>query len=313
MLQANSNATVYSWTPNQQGIINNSSIANPVVSPSTSTVFTVTLQLGICVAQDEINVPVLPAPVPVAGPDGEICYGQNYQLQATGGVTYEWTPQRFLTDPHNANPQVLQPDRTITYTVNTVDANNCRSIVADEVTITVIPPIRVRITPADTVVYAGAQFQFQATSEATDYVWTPAAGLSNPLIANPIATAPMTDGEIVRYKVSASTTVGCKGEGMATVKVYKGPDIYVANAFSPNNDGKNDVFLPFPVGIKQLAYFRVFNRWGQLLFSTTTLQEGWDGKLAGVDQPAGVYTWMAEGVTQDGRKISKKGTVTLVR
>lgn len=312
-LQAISNATEYSWAADIPGFISDANVANPTVKPTATTVYTVSMRLGVCMAADEIRVQVRPAPVPDAGPDGEICYGQNYQLQAQGGVSYEWTPQRFLSDPFNPNPQVLQPDRTMTYSLTVIDAASCRSLVPDEVTITVAPPIKVQVTPHDTVVYAGAQFQMLASSIGTNYTWSPNTGLNNPLIANPTVTAPSFDGATVLYKVAVTTDAGCKGEGSATVKVFKGPEIHVANAFSPNNDGKNDLFLPFPVGIKQLGYFKVFNRWGQLMFATTTLQHGWDGKLSGMDQPPGVYTWMIEAITQDGRKISKKGTVVLMR
>lgn len=312
-LQLTTNATSFSWTPNQPGIVNDATVANAVVHPSVTTLFHVTMRLGVCTAQDEVNVRVMPAPVPNAGPDGEICFGQNYQLQASGGIRYEWTPQRYLSDPFNSSPQVLQPDRTITYSVTATDANNCSSLAPDEITITVIPPIKIKVSPADTVVYAGDKFQLTASSIASNYTWTPATGLSNAFIADPVVTAPSVDGAVVRYEVTASTAAGCKGEGEATVRVYKGPEIYVANAFSPNNDGKNDVFIPFPVGIKQLKYFRVFNRWGQMMFSTTTLQQGWDGRFGGQDQPGGVYTWMVEAITHDDRKITKKGTVTLIR
>jgi gliding motility-associated-like protein len=312
-LQLTTNAASFSWTPNQPGVVNDASVANAVVHPSVTTLFHVTMQLGVCTAQDEVNVRVMPAPVPNAGPDGEICFGQNYQLQASGGIRYEWTPQRYLSDPFNGSPQVLQPERTITYSVTATDANNCSSLAPDEITITVIPPIQIKVSPADTVVYAGDRFRLIASSIASNYTWTPATGLSNAFIADPVVTAPSVDGAVVQYEVTASTAAGCKGEGQAIVRVYKGPEIYVANAFSPNNDGKNDVFIPFPVGIKQLKYFRVFNRWGQMIFSTTTLQQGWDGRFGGQDQPGGVYTWMVEGITHDDRKITKKGTVTLIR
>jgi gliding motility-associated-like protein len=115
------------------------------------------------------------------------------------------------------------------------------------------------------------------------------------------------------YKVTASTSAGCKGEGFVRVRVYKGPDIYVPTAFTPNNDRKNDKFTPVPVGIKQLNYFRVFNRWGQLMFSTTTLNDGWDGKYAGRDQSSGVFIWMVQGITKDDHVINKKGTVAMIR
>jgi gliding motility-associated-like protein len=312
-LQITSNATSYAWSSSQPSVIANPSASATSVQPQVNSVFTVSLLLGVCSAQDEVVVQVLPAPVADAGADVEICFGQDARLQASGGVGYEWTSQRFLSDPTIANPQVLQPDRTMTYSLSVTDANQCRSLSPDQVTVRVIPPIEVNISPADTIVYAGAQFQYRVSSIGTNYAWTPATGLSNPAIANPVMTAPAYDGATVQFRVEASTDAGCKGVGTAIVKVYKGPDIYVANAFSPNNDGKNDVFLPIPVGIKDLGYFRVFNRWGQLMFYTKTLREGWDGRFAGLEQPTGVYTWMVEATTQDGRKIAKKGTVTLIR
>jgi gliding motility-associated-like protein len=97
------------------------------------------------------------------------------------------------------------------------------------------------------------------------------------------------------------------------VRVYKGPDIYVPTGFTPNNDGKNDKFTPFPVGMKSYNYFRVFNRWGQAVFSTTRLNDGWDGRWGGVDQAGGTYVWMIEGLTKDNRVITKKGTVVMIR
>ncbi|MDZ4810503.1 MAG: gliding motility-associated C-terminal domain-containing protein, partial [Bacteroidota bacterium] len=91
------------------------------------------------------------------------------------------------------------------------------------------------------------------------------------------------------------------------------PDIYVPTGFTPNGDGKNDRFTPFPVGMKSYNYFRIYNRWGQIVFSSTNLHDGWDGKLGGRDQQSGIYVWMIEGVTNDNRVITRKGTVSLIR
>jgi gliding motility-associated-like protein len=310
-LQLNTNATGFSWSPVTG--INNTSVASPVVNPAITTTYVVTVSLGTCTATDDITVAVLPAPIVNAGPDGDICYGQNYQLQAAGGVSYNWTPSTFLDNTTIATPQAVQPTRNITYSVIATDANNCSSLTADQVRVFVTPPIRVITSPVDTIVYAGDQFTILASSSASDYNWSPATGLSNTAIPNPVVTAPLQNGTVLTYRVTATTTAGCRGEGFVTVRVYLGPDIYVPTAFTPNDDGKNDLFVPIPVGIKQLNYFRVFNRQGQLLFSTTELQKGWDGKLAGVEQGSGVFVWMVQGITNNGKIVSKKGTVTLIR
>ena len=195
------------------------------------------------------------APIPDAGPPGDICYGKTYQLQGSGGSTYSWSPSTYLSSTSVANP-VVTPDKTITYTLAVTDAIGCSSVISDQVIVRVTPPIKVTTFPFDTIVYAGVQIPLLATSAGTDYSWSPASGLDNPNIANPIATAPLTDGTVVIYKVTATTSAGCAGDGFVTVQVYKGPDIYMVTGFTPNGDGKNETFIPFPVGIKTTEIFQ---------------------------------------------------------
>jgi gliding motility-associated-like protein len=309
-LQLNSNATIYSWTPATG--LSNTTISNPVANPMVTTQYTVTATLGRCSANDIVIVNVNAAPIPDAGPDGFICYGQTYQLQGSGAVQYTWTPSTNLSSTTISNP-VSSPVKTITYTLSQViDAIGCKSLTTDQVTVDVTPPIKVKTFPYDTIGYPGDQFQLNATSAATFYSWSPATGLSNPNIPNPVLTVgPL--GSDVLYQVIASTAAGCRGEGYVNLKVYKGPELYVPNAFTPNGDGLNDLFYPFPVGIKSINYFKVFNRWGQLLFSSTTLYKGWDGKLRGVEQPSGVYAFMAQGVDKNDKLLTRQGTVMLIR
>ena len=311
-LELISNATQYSWSPVTG--LSNATIPNPVANPTITTQYTVTATLGRCSADDIVIVNVNAAPIPDAGTDGYICYGQTYQLQASGGTQYQWTPDTYLNSASIANP-VTTATRDITYTLTILsDANGCPSLTTDEVYVDVTPPIKVTTFPYDTIGYSGDMIQLLAIpndSDVINYVWTPSQGLSDPLIPNPIVTLG-ANGDVVQYQVATSTIAGCRGEGYITVRVYKGPDIYVPTAFTPNGDGRNDRFLPVPVGIKSLNYFRVFNRWGQLLFQTKTLHEGWDGKLQGAQQATGVYVWMIEAITNQNKIITKKGTVTLI-
>ncbi len=321
-LQLTSNATQYVWSPATG--LSSTTIYNPVANPVVTTQYIVTATLGRCTHDDTVIVNVNKAPIPNAGVDGFICYGQNYQLQATGGTQYVWTPSTYLDNPNLANP-LSTPSKDVVYTVSIIsDANGCASLVTDDMRIDVTPPIKVKTYPYDTIGYPGDQFQLLAVpsdSDVINYSWNPAIGLSNPNstvgpgnlnIPNPVVTVGAI-GQDVHYQVIASTIAGCRGEGYIKVRIYKGPDIYVPTGFSPNNDGKNDKFTPFPVGMKSYNYFRVFNRWGQLVFSTSKLNDGWDGRFGGMDQGSGVYIWMIEGLTRDNRLITKKGTVTLIR
>jgi gliding motility-associated-like protein len=313
-LQLTSNATQYAWTPATG--LSSTTIANPVANPAVTTQYIVTATYGRCSGTDTVIVNVNRAPVPNAGADVTVCSGQTYQLQGSGGTVYSWTPNTYLNNSSISNP-VVTPTRSITYTLSIVsDANGCASLVSDQVLVNVNPPITVKTFPYDTIGYTGNQIQLLAVSSdsaTNNYSWSPGNGLSSTTIPNPVATVGAVIGDVIRYQVIATNAAGCRGEGYITIRVYKGPDIYVPTGFTPNGDGRNDRLIPVPVGIKNYNYFNVFNRWGQMVFSTKKMHDGWDGKLLLKDQPSGVYVWMIEGVTNDGRVISKQGTVALIR
>jgi gliding motility-associated-like protein len=109
------------------------------------------------------------------------------------------------------------------------------------------------------------------------------------------------------------TAEGCPGYDTLHIKVYKGPDIYVPNAFTPDGDGHNDLFRPVLAGTTELYYFNVYNRYGQLVFTTKQPGKGWDGRVNGINQPAGVFVWMVKAKDYLGKLIEKKGTVMLIR
>jgi gliding motility-associated-like protein len=138
--------------------------------------------------------------------------------------------------------------------------------------------------------------------------WQPPVYLNDNDIYNPVALLP----DNMTYVMRAYTGEGCFALDTINIKVFKsGPDIFVPNAFTPN--GRNRVFRPIPVGIKQLAYFRVFNRWGQLMFQTAEVSKGWDGNCAGKPQASGTYVWMVSGTDYMGKVIIKQGTAMLIR
>lgn len=91
------------------------------------------------------------------------------------------------------------------------------------------------------------------------------------------------------------------------------PSVFVPNAFSPNNDGKNDVFRYIAAGMRSIEFFRVYNRFGQLVYSNPAPHPGWDGTYGGQLQPSGTYVWMIRGVDYRGNIYASKGTMVLVR
>ena len=305
-----SEALQYQWTP-AETITSNTNIKNPVVRPLTNTTYFVTANLGKCQATDNITFNVVDYPKANAGTDTAICYGDNAVLTATiTGSSFTWTPTRNLSNPGILSP-VASPANTTAYTLTVTDTLGCPKPASDNVTVTVIPPIKA-FAGNDTNIVANQPLQLNATGGET-YFWTPSIGLSNTSIANPLITLGPSYDSII-YRVTVTAAGGCFAEDDIKVKVFKTPpDIFIPTAFTPNSDGKNDILKPIPVGIRDFTVFRIFNRWGQLIYSTSRVGDGWDGTLNGVKQATGTYVFMAEAIDYLGKPLHKKGTVVLIR
>ncbi len=305
-LQVNSDALQYSWTPANS--LNNPQIKNPVATPPSSTLYTVKGSIGKCTSTDQVLVKTVAYPNAVVSPEAFICFGSGTQLSASGGSIYSWTPANYLSSPNIPNPRVINPPISVTYTVSVRDTLGCPKPVFKTVRVNVIK-IQANAGPADTSVVLGQPLQLMATG-SLHYSWFPGTWLNNPSISNPLALPQ----DNILYTVRVSDDAGCFGTDSILVKVYKiAPDLLVPTAFTPNGDGNNDVFRPIPIGMKSLDAFRVYNRWGQLLFSTTQQGLGWDGTIKGNPQDAGTFVWYAEGTDYLGKRISRKGFVVLIR
>jgi gliding motility-associated-like protein len=311
-LPATSNGDHFSWTPTAG--LSDPTILNPLATPSTSTTYTISATRGICTRTAMTLITISPAPIPNAGADIQTCYGKTVVLRGSGGKFYHWSPSTGLTNPNVPLPIVLKPTSTITYSLSVTDANGCNSLQPDSVTVFVTPPLQVVAGP-DTTVSAGQPVKLFAAGppdpNGLSYEWSPATGLDDPLSATPTAT--LTSPQEISYVVEVTTGVGCTGKDTVVIKVLGVTDILVPNAFSPNNDGHNDILRPITPGIRTLKYFTVFDRWGRQVFTTSNPGVGWDGTLKGRVLETGVYVWMAMGVDVNGKVVERKGTVILVR
>ena len=140
--------------------------------------------------------------------------------------------------------------------------------------------------------------------------WTPNDGsLNNPNVNNPIASPTVT----TTYYVYAYDKTGCMDSSQVTITVNDKDDEFVPSAFSPNGDGKNDVFRISHLRFNKLVEFSVYNRWGERVFHTANIEEGWDGWYKTEPQDMGVYNYFIIVGMNDGRTKTYKGTVTLVR
>jgi gliding motility-associated-like protein len=306
-LPITSDALLYTWTP--ATTLSNPNIKSPIAFPSApNTTYNVIGRIGKCSAQDDIIVSTIPYPIANAGKDTTICFGTSVQLQASGGSIYSWLPAAYLNSSNVSNPISQNPTTSIRYIVAVRDILGCPKAAYDTVLVTVAR-IFANAGPRDTSIVLGQPLQLTATG-STNYSWTPIDWLNNPSIFNPLALPQ----DNIEYIVKVSNAQGCFDQDSINVKVYKiDPDLLVPSGFSPDKDGKNDVFRPIPVGMRSLDAFRVYNRWGQLVFSTSLIGAGWDGNLGGQEQGPGTYVWYAEGTNYLGKKVEKKGSVILIR
>jgi gliding motility-associated-like protein len=227
----------------------------------------------------------------------------------SGPVQWEWN---FGFGATSALPQ---PTHTFTipgiYTVSLkVTPTRCPSLTRTESrTITVDKPqdgIRYPFVKAiiNTPTALGAR-NFGAS-----YQWSPSTGLSNATVVNPT----FNSGNAQDYLVRITSISGCVTTDTLSVYVFKESGIYVPKAFSPNGDGQNERLYPELVNFASLQYFRVYNRWGQLVYETRSMSTtGWDGTFNGVKQPMDTYTWFAVGTDKNGKVVTANGQTLLIK
>jgi PKD repeat protein len=290
---------------------------NPVISNTTTYTIRMISSSGItCQSELDKQISVQPSPHVQFGAIPSFCdYDSSTAITEASELTglpgsYSFFGMGISTDGV-FNPQLTGPGNyTILYKYTST--NGCFDTASQ--TVLVVAPPKV-YAGDDTAVVINQPLQLQATTsdESGDiFLWSPSTGLDNTTITNPIA---ILGGNIdsIRYYVKATDTAGCYGEASIAVKVFKtSPNIFVPNAFTPGTS-VNSIFRPIPVGISSIRYFRIYNRWGQLVYSTSRLGDGWDGTISGKPQGMGSYVWIVEGTTYTGVTISKKGTMTLIR
>lgn len=306
-MRAVTNATRFHWDPPTG--LDDPLALNPSASPLSTTTYTLTAESGLCQIQDALTITFIRAPVTQAGPDQIICNEGETTISGTGNGLLSWQPTYLFANPSQPTQQV-NPAQTTTYWLEAVNEIGCRSVRPDSVTITVLPPLTVNAGP-DTIAAIGQTIQLrgQGSDPGDQFLWTPATGLSDPRLAEPLATITQD----IIYSLRVTNAAGCTDTDTIKIRAFKGPEIYVPSAFTPNGDGKNDILRALPAGVQQFHYFRVYNRWGQLVFQTQDHRIGWDGRINGQIPPTATFVWVAEGTDYLGQRMLRKGTVVLIR
>ncbi len=244
------------------------------------------------------------------------CPGQEMQiavisLDPTDTIDYHWTPESEIISIENDTVITVAPYNPTYYVLESSRETCLRydTIFIDPTLYA--PPLDIDVVP-DTI-FPGGTSQFTATDDLDyNYSWQYDETLSDTSIFNPSATPLQTTA----YYLTVTDERGCIATDTALVYVRPfecaDPYIYIPNAFTPNNDGKNDVMYVRANGVADF-YFAIYSRWGQKVFETTDLTLGWDGTFEGRKLPPDVFGYVLQVDCVTGSSYLKKGNITLIR
>jgi len=255
---------------------------------------------------------VFPLPVVDAKGDTLICFDETTQLTATQNVfyRYQWTPSQGLSNDTIYNPMAT-PDTTVYYFVTVTDTNGCKNTSASPINVKVQRYLLLDAYP-DTAIIVGEKVILNLNSNegVVNYQWSPSDGLSCITCPNPVANPLVT----TTYTVTVKDLNGCfENKATVVVIILDKFTVNVPEAFTPNGDGKNDIIYVRGWGIAELLEFKIFNRWGELVFISNDINKGWDGIYRGNPQNMDSYVYYVRAKSFYGVEAERKGSFTLIR
>ncbi|MCW5908201.1 MAG: PKD domain-containing protein [Chitinophagales bacterium] len=315
-LSAGPNVQAAVWTPNL--FIDDTNLVSPKVWPPDTTIYRVTgtNQTGCSISRIvRINV-IEKVVAELDFTDTLLCEGGAVQLSLNVleasylDTTFRWIPSAHLNNAFIEDPTFAAPHGTYSYIVIT-GGGHCIAD-TDQVTITVAPKPAVEAGD-DKIVAVGTEVQLWAASpNPVTYSWTPAVdSFSCVNCRRPFVT--VTTNQVVY--AHAVNQWGCAASDSVVLKVVDCDPaaVFVPNVFTPNNDDLNDRLYVRGIGLNRLEYFRVFDRWGRLVFETKNINEGWDGTVNGVNADVATYAYVVKAYCSSNAIVEKSGNVTLVR
>ncbi len=259
------------------------------------------------------EITVLPNPLAYINPDDTICVGDTLRLYTISNAadSIRWL-SNYNIDTTNVflDSVKVYPGYDYTYNVKIYYPYGC--IVDTAITIKV-NQVDADAGP-DRWIKDGAKTTiggpYTTTYGPYKYRWEPYQFMSDSTVTNPVVYPPY---DYTYYLTVTDDSTGCIAKDTVVVKVNCG-EIYVPNAFAPNSAStETNRFGIINNDIVKLNYFRIYDRWGELVFETNKLNQSWDGTYNGQPSPVGVYVWIADAFCQSGKRISKQGNVSLLR
>jgi gliding motility-associated-like protein len=291
---------------------------NPSHSYSHPGTYTITL-----VANNQYNCPdstkkviTLTGFTPISISKGTtVCQGKSVQLNATGGITYTWTPAANLNNGYIHNP-IATPTATTHYTLYLTQVNSlgdtCTSTLHSNITVPFYSSSSLAVYASPDTIIDGGSSQLNTSLSGGYIIWNPDYNLSNDSILNPVASPHHT----TTYTGVYIDPYGCKFP-VSSLTIYvlsngcNESTVFVPNTFTPNGDGKNDVLYARSNFVTDI-HFVVADRWGQIVFETYDINKGWDGIFNGKPCNPDVFGYYITFKCNDGKQSFRKGNVTLI-
>jgi gliding motility-associated-like protein len=220
----------------------------------------------------------------------------------TSAYTYSWSSGATTQTATNLGAGI--------YTVTATDNKGCTITVTD--TVKSISAAVLNVIPAKETIQEGGSVSITVTGAVT-YSWSPGAGLTCTDCPNPIATPSVS----TVYTVTATDRNGCTVTAQLSITVKQAcadeADVFIANIFSPNGDGKNDILMIQGTGLSNI-YWAIYDRWGNLLFESFKQSDGWDGTKRGNPMEQGTYVWYLKATCiKTNSEVKLKGNTTIVK
>jgi gliding motility-associated-like protein len=289
----------YLWTP--VGHFTDPTDSTQTVVAQVATTYTVYFTNGCGTVEADVTVGVVEF-YPAIGPDQWLCPNDTAVLWAGGGVDYIWYDNYNIGNANTAEPQVW-PMIDYTYFVIIVDSSGCTDTLSTDIFMYDMPDVVAG--PDQTIDWGAAAMLFSAGDGILNWI------TNDSMSCTACETPTVWPTSTTAYVVQITDTNGCKNTD--TTLVYVSGSLYVPNTFSPNGDGRNDIFYAYGAEIKEYEMW-IFNRWGQLIFTSGQINYGWDGTYRGADSQIDTYVWKVRFKETSGREGEiLYGHVNLVR
>jgi gliding motility-associated-like protein len=298
----------YSWSPSNL-FLNPTSNSTSVLITKPTLLYAETLDENNCKSVDSLFIEWKPAPVYTANAINEtVCLGKGHEIIASGGDRYLWMPSNLLQNATSQNTIAnILVDTVISVQIWNEECNDSTML---QVGLKLWPKPQIGVTKSGDIDCNVPSVQLSATGGET-YKWEPSLGISNATISNPIAS-PV---ETTVYQVKVADRFNCEYTDTIRINVLKTGDLslyQLPDAFTPNGDGLNDCFgiSKWGSGIK-LEDFKIYNRWGSIVFSGKNGAICWDGLISGKQAPSGSYIYKLRATSLCG-SINLSGVVVLI-